>query len=131
MSLRKQEQQRLRRARQATSQPIIYEEEDSSNVGLPTEPTSVPAPAPQLDVSGRRQHSARQSQQSHTTARIFHRRGQVQICLSGVFPRPRLSADSRIRGRQKTTPAPKRLTTTNNGKQHRRPVQRSGYQRTI
>ena len=49
MSLLKQEQQRLRRARQATSQPIIYEE-DSSNVGLPTEPTSVPAPAPQLDT---------------------------------------------------------------------------------
>ena len=43
MSLRKQEQQRLRRARQAASQPIIYEE-DSSNVGLPTDPKSVPAP---------------------------------------------------------------------------------------
>ena len=43
MSLRKQEQQRQRRARQATSQPIIYEE-DSSNVGLPTDPKSVPEP---------------------------------------------------------------------------------------
>ena len=43
MSLRKQEQQhRQRRARQAASQPIIYE--DSSNVGLPTDPKSVPAP---------------------------------------------------------------------------------------
>ena len=49
MSVRKQEQQRLRRTRQAASQPIIYEE-DSSNVGLPTEPTSVPAPAPELDT---------------------------------------------------------------------------------
>jgi len=38
MSVRKQEQQRLRKARQ---QPIIYEED--SNVGLP-DPTSVPAP---------------------------------------------------------------------------------------
>ena len=44
MSLRKQEQQhRQRRARQAASQPIVYEE-DSSNVGLPTDPKSVPAP---------------------------------------------------------------------------------------
>ena len=50
MSLRKQEQQhRQRRARQATSQPIIYEE-DNSNVGLPTDPKSVPAPAPELDT---------------------------------------------------------------------------------
>ena len=50
MSLRKQEQQqqRHRRARQATSQPIIYE--DSSYVSLPTNPTSVPAPAPQIDT---------------------------------------------------------------------------------
>jgi len=49
MSLRKQEQQqRLRRGRQ---QPIIYEENSSSNVGLPTDPTSVPAPgAPELDT---------------------------------------------------------------------------------
>ena len=38
MSVCKQEQQRLRKARQ---QPIIYEED--SNVGLP-DPTSVPAP---------------------------------------------------------------------------------------
>ena len=45
MSLRKQEQQRHRRARQ---QPIIYE--DSSYVGLTTNPTSVPAPAPQIDT---------------------------------------------------------------------------------
>jgi len=44
MSLRKQEQQRLRKARQ---QPIIYE--DSSNVGLP-DPTSVPAPPPEIDT---------------------------------------------------------------------------------
>ena len=43
MSLRKQEQQRHRWARQEASQPIIYEE-DSSNVGLLIEPTSVPAP---------------------------------------------------------------------------------------
>ena len=43
MSVRKQEQQRLRKARQ---QPIIYED---SNVGLP-DPTSVPAP-PELDTS--------------------------------------------------------------------------------
>ena len=49
MSVRKQEQQRLRRARQAASQPIIYEE-DSSNVGLPTDPKSVPAPASELDT---------------------------------------------------------------------------------
>jgi len=42
MSVCKQEQQRLRRARQ---QPIIYEED--SNVGLP-DPKSVPAPAPEL-----------------------------------------------------------------------------------
>ena len=50
MSVRKQEQQqRLRRARQAASQPIIYEED--SNVGLPTDPKSVPAPpAPELDT---------------------------------------------------------------------------------
>jgi len=50
MSLRKQEQQqhRQRRARQATSQPIIYE--DNSNVGLPTDAKSVPAPAPELDT---------------------------------------------------------------------------------
>ena len=49
MSLRKQEQQhRQRRARQATSQPIIYE--DNSNVGLPTDAKSVPAPAPELDA---------------------------------------------------------------------------------
>ena len=48
MSLLKQEQ-RLRRARQAASQPIIYEED--SNVGLPTDPKSVPAPgAPDLDT---------------------------------------------------------------------------------
>ena len=48
MSVRKQEQQRLRRARQAASQPIIYED---NNVGLPTDPTSVPAPpAPELDT---------------------------------------------------------------------------------
>jgi len=46
MSVHKQEQQRLRRARQ---QPIIYEED--SNVGLPTDPTIVPAPpAPELDT---------------------------------------------------------------------------------
>jgi len=45
MSLRKQEQQRLRKVQQ---QPIIYEEEDS-NVGLP-DPTSVPAPPPELDT---------------------------------------------------------------------------------
>jgi len=45
MSLRKQEQQRLRKARQ---QPIMYEE-DSSNVGLP-DPTSVPAPQPKVDT---------------------------------------------------------------------------------
>jgi len=44
MSVRKQEQQRLRRARQ---QPIIYEE-DVSNVGLP-DPTSVLAPS-ELDT---------------------------------------------------------------------------------
>jgi len=44
MSLRKQEQQRLRKARQ---QPIMYE--DSSNVGLP-DPASVPAPPPELDT---------------------------------------------------------------------------------
>ena len=51
MSLRKQEQQqhRQRRARQATSQPIIYEE-DNSNVGLPTDAKSFPAPAPELDT---------------------------------------------------------------------------------
>jgi len=42
MSLRKHEQQRLRKARQ---QPIIYE--DNSNVVLP-DPTSVPAPPPIL-----------------------------------------------------------------------------------
>jgi hypothetical protein len=42
MSVRKQEQQRLRRARQ---QPIIYED---SNVGLP-DPKSVPA-LPELDT---------------------------------------------------------------------------------
>ena len=48
MSVRKQEQQRLRRARQAASQPIIYED---NNVGLPTDPKSVPAPpAPELDT---------------------------------------------------------------------------------
>jgi len=44
MSVRKQEQQRLRKARQ---QPIIYE--DSSHVVLP-DPTSVPAPLPELDT---------------------------------------------------------------------------------
>jgi len=44
MSVRKQEQQRLRRARQ---QPTIYQEEDS-NVGLPN-PKGVPAP-PKLDT---------------------------------------------------------------------------------
>jgi len=44
MSLLKQEQQRLRKARQ---QPIIYE--DISNVVLP-DPTSVPAPPPELDT---------------------------------------------------------------------------------
>jgi len=44
MSLRKQEQQRLRKARQ---QPIMYE--GSSNVGLP-DPASVPAPPPELDT---------------------------------------------------------------------------------
>jgi len=44
MSLRKQEQQRLRKDRQ---QPIMYE--DSSNVGLP-DPASVPAPPPKLDT---------------------------------------------------------------------------------
>ena len=43
MSVRKQEQQRLRKPRQ---QPIIYEED--GNVGLP-DPTSVPAP-PELDT---------------------------------------------------------------------------------
>jgi len=50
MLVRKQEQQqRQRRARKATSQPIIYE--DSSNVGLPTDPKSVLAPpAPELDT---------------------------------------------------------------------------------
>jgi len=42
MSVRKQEQKRLRRARH---QPIIYED---SNVGLP-DPKSVPAP-PELDT---------------------------------------------------------------------------------
>ena len=40
MSLRKQEQ-RQSRGRHAASQPIIYED---SNVGLPTDPKSVPAP---------------------------------------------------------------------------------------
>jgi len=45
MSLRKQEQ-RLRKARQ---QPIMYEEEDSSNVGLPDSASS-PAPPPELDT---------------------------------------------------------------------------------
>ena len=46
MSVRKQEQQRLRRARQ---QPIICEED--SNVGLTTDARSVPAPAPhELDM---------------------------------------------------------------------------------
>ena len=45
MSLRKQEQQRLRKARQ---QPIMYEE-DSGNVDLP-DPASVPAPLPELDT---------------------------------------------------------------------------------
>jgi hypothetical protein len=44
MSVGKQEQQRLRKARQ---QPIISEED--SNVGLP-DPTSVPAPPPKLDT---------------------------------------------------------------------------------
>jgi len=44
MSVRKQEQQRLRRPRQ---QPIIYEED--SNVGLP-DAKSVPAPPPELDT---------------------------------------------------------------------------------
>jgi len=44
MSLRKQEQQRLRKARQLST---IYE--DSSNIGLP-DPTSVPAPPPELDT---------------------------------------------------------------------------------
>jgi hypothetical protein len=44
MSLRKQEQQGLRKARQ---QLIIYE--DSSIVGLP-DPTSVPTPSPELDT---------------------------------------------------------------------------------
>jgi len=44
MSLRKQEQQRLLKARQL---PTIYE--DSSNVGLP-DPTNVPAPPPELDT---------------------------------------------------------------------------------
>jgi len=44
MSLRKQEQQRLHKARQ---QPTIYEED--RNVGLP-DPTSVPAPPPKLDT---------------------------------------------------------------------------------
>jgi hypothetical protein len=43
MSVRKQEQQRLRGARQ---QPIIYED---SSVGLP-DPKSVPAPPPELDT---------------------------------------------------------------------------------
>jgi len=46
MSLRKQEQQRLRKARQ---QPIMYEEEDSSIVDLP-DPASGPAPPPELDT---------------------------------------------------------------------------------
>jgi len=45
MSLRKQEQQRLRKARQ---QPIIYEE-DISNVPLPDR-TNVPAPPHELDT---------------------------------------------------------------------------------
>jgi len=45
MSLRKQEQQRLRKARQL---PIMYEE-DSNNVDLP-DPASVPAPLPELDT---------------------------------------------------------------------------------
>ena len=44
MSVRKQEQQRLRKARQ---QPIIYEED--SNVGLP-HPRSVPAPPAPLEL---------------------------------------------------------------------------------
>ena len=44
MSLRKQEQQRLRKARQ---QPIMYE--DSGNVD-PPDPASVPAPLPELDT---------------------------------------------------------------------------------
>jgi len=45
MSLSKlEQQQRLRKARQL---PTIYE--DSSNVGLP-DPTSVPAPPPELDT---------------------------------------------------------------------------------
>ena len=44
MSLRKQEQQRLRKARQ---QPIVYE--DGNNVSLPN-PTSIPAPPPELDT---------------------------------------------------------------------------------
>jgi len=44
MSVRKQEQQRLRRARQ---QPIIYDED--SNVGLPDH-KNVPAPPPEHDT---------------------------------------------------------------------------------
>jgi len=44
MSLRKQEQQRLRKARQLST---MYE--DSSNVGQ-LDPTTVPAPAPELDT---------------------------------------------------------------------------------
>ena len=44
MSLRKQEQQRLRKARQLST---IYQ--DSSNVGLP-DAKSVPEPPPELDT---------------------------------------------------------------------------------
>jgi len=63
MSLRKQEQQRLRKARQ---QSIIYEE---SNVGLP-DPMSVPAPP----------------EQSHGTARLFIAEDKSKFMSVGYYP---------------------------------------------
>jgi len=127
MSVRKQEQQRLRRARQ---QPIIYEED--SNVSLP-DPKSVPAPpAPlELDTCLDVVSTALANPNRALLRRVFFiTEDKSKFVSVGFLPCPRLSAASRIRRRQETAPAPKRSTTANNGR-HRRPVQRSVYKRTF
>ena len=125
MSVREQEQQRQRRARQ---QPIIYED---SNVGLP-DPKSVPAPpTPKLDTCLDVVSTALANPNRAMLRRVFFIAEDVKIRVSGILPCPRLSAASRIRRRQETASVPKRSTTANNGRQHRLPVQRSVYKRTF